>query len=51
VHDLRQWDILGIGPSVMRNLEGGPGGITLVAFGTPINEENDGEVVPGWWAG
>jgi hypothetical protein len=51
VHELRQWDILGIGPGVMRSLEGGPGGITLVAFGAPISEENDGEIVPGWWTG
>jgi hypothetical protein len=35
----------------MRNLEGGPDGITLVAFGAPIGERNDGEVVPGWWTG
>jgi hypothetical protein len=31
--------------------QGGPGGITLDAFGAPISEENDGEIVPGWWTG
>ena len=50
VHDLRQWDILRIGPGVMRNLEAGSDGITLIAFGAPIGEQNDGEIVPGWWA-
>ncbi len=50
VHDLRQWDILRIGPGVMRNLEAGSGGITLIAFGAPIDEQSDGEIVPGWWA-
>ncbi|HEU5244017.1 MAG TPA: hypothetical protein VFU33_06415 [Gaiellaceae bacterium] len=51
VRDLRQWDILRIGPGVMRNLEAGSDGITLVAFGAPLGEEqeNDGELVPGWW--
>jgi uncharacterized cupin superfamily protein len=50
VHDLRQWDILRIGAGVMRNLEAGSDGITLIAFGAPIGEENDGEIVPGWWS-
>jgi len=51
VHDLRQWDILRIGPGVMRNLEAGSDGITLIACGAPVGEENDGEIVPGWWTG
>jgi gentisate 1,2-dioxygenase len=50
VRDLQQWDILRIGPGVMRNIEAGPDGITLIAFGAPIGEQNDGELVPGWWA-
>jgi mannose-6-phosphate isomerase-like protein (cupin superfamily) len=49
VHELRRWDILRIGPGVMRNLEAGPDGITLIAFGAPLGETNDGELVPGWW--
>ena len=49
VHDLQQWDILRIGPGVMRNLEAGSDGLTLVAFGSPLGEQNDGEIVPGWW--
>ena len=51
VHDLRQWDILRIGPGVMRNLEAGSDGITLIAFGAPLGEQNDGELVPDWWTG
>ena len=50
VRDLRQWDILRIGPGVMRNVEGGPEGITLIAFGAPLGEENDRNLVPGWWS-
>ena len=50
VHELRQWDILRIGPGVMRNLEADSDGLTLVAFGAPLGEESDGEIVPGWWS-
>jgi gentisate 1,2-dioxygenase len=51
VHELRRWDILRIGPGVMRNLEAGSDGITLIAFGAPLGEKNDSELVPGWWTG
>ena len=50
VHDLQQWDILRIGPGVMRNLEAGSEGITLVAFGAPLGEKSDTEMAPGWWS-
>jgi mannose-6-phosphate isomerase-like protein (cupin superfamily) len=49
--ELRQWDILRIGPGVMRNLEAGPDGVTLIAFGAPLAEESDVEMAPGWWTG
>jgi mannose-6-phosphate isomerase-like protein (cupin superfamily) len=49
VHDLRTWDIVRVGPNTMRNFEAGPEGITVIAFGAPIGEQNDGEIVPGWW--
>jgi mannose-6-phosphate isomerase-like protein (cupin superfamily) len=49
IHELRPWDILRIGPGVMRNIEGGSEGITIIAFGAPISDENDGEIVHGWW--
>jgi mannose-6-phosphate isomerase-like protein (cupin superfamily) len=50
VHDVRQWDIVRVGPGVMRNPEAGPDGMTLIAFGAPLGEQSDGEVVPGWWS-
>jgi uncharacterized cupin superfamily protein len=50
IHELRQWDLLRIGSSVMRSFEAGPDGITLIAFGAPIGERNDAELVPGWWS-
>jgi mannose-6-phosphate isomerase-like protein (cupin superfamily) len=49
VHELRQWDLVRLGAGVMRNLESGPDGITLVAFGAPLGEKNDAEIVPDWW--
>ena len=48
--DLQTWDIVRVGPGVMRNFEGGPDGITYIAFGAPLAEESDGELVPGWWS-
>ena len=50
IRELRTWDIVRVGPGVMRNFEGGPDGITYIAFGAPLGEENDGEIVPGWWS-
>jgi uncharacterized cupin superfamily protein len=49
IHELRHWDIVRVGPGTMRNFEAGSDGITLIAFGAPIAEESDGELVPGWW--
>jgi len=50
VHNLRQWDIVRVGQGVMRNLEGGSDGITVIAFGAPLSEEDDSDLVPGWWS-
>ena len=40
IRDLRRWDILRVGPGVMRNFEGGPDGMTVIAFGAPLGEGN-----------
>jgi mannose-6-phosphate isomerase-like protein (cupin superfamily) len=47
--DLRQWDVVRVPPQTMRNFEGGPDGMEILAFGAPIGGESDGEIVPGWW--
>ena len=47
--DIRQWDVIRVPPPVMRNFEAGPDGLELLAFGAPLGDENDGEIVPGWW--
>jgi hypothetical protein len=46
---VRQWDVIRVGPETMRAMEAGPDGLELLAFGAPIAEESDGEIVPGWW--
>jgi mannose-6-phosphate isomerase-like protein (cupin superfamily) len=48
--DVRQWDVIRVPPQVMRNFEAGPDGIEVLAFGAPISEKNDGEIVQGWWS-
>ena len=47
--ELRTWDVLRVGPDTMRAFEAGPDGMEWLAFGGPISEESDAEIVPGWW--
>jgi mannose-6-phosphate isomerase-like protein (cupin superfamily) len=47
--DVDQWDVVRVGPGTMRNFEAGPHGLEVLAFGAPIDEQNDGEIVQGWW--
>ena len=48
--EIRQWDTVRVGPDTMRAFEAGPDGIELLAFGGPIAEESDGEIVQDWWS-
>ena len=50
IRDLRQWDIVRVGPGTMRNFESGSDGMTVIAFGAPLAEKNDAEIVPNWWS-
>ena len=47
--DVRQWDVVRVPPQTMRNFEAGPDGLEVLAFGAPISDESDGEIVQGWW--
>ncbi|MGE5691923.1 MAG: hypothetical protein ACM33B_15330 [Pseudomonadota bacterium] len=49
VREVTAWDVVRVGPDVTRNFEAGPDGLEWLAFGGPIAEENDAEIVPGWW--
>lgn len=53
--DLRTHDLLRVSPEAIRCLEGGPDGLTVIAFGAPRVEGQhagaDAEQLPGWWSG
>ena len=49
VHDLHQWDVVRVAPSVIRAFEGGPDGIEIVAIGADRPEGGDGEMVKDFW--
>jgi mannose-6-phosphate isomerase-like protein (cupin superfamily) len=49
VHELRKWDAVRMSPEVTRNLEAGPEGAELLAFGAPNTGLGDAEMQPGWW--
>ena len=46
--DLRRWDVVRVGPPVVRAFEAGPDGIEYLAFGT--HSEDDVKQTPGWWS-
>jgi mannose-6-phosphate isomerase-like protein (cupin superfamily) len=45
--DLSKLDAVRVAPEVTRNLEAGPDGMEVLAFGP--RHEGDSEVIPGWW--
>jgi quercetin dioxygenase-like cupin family protein len=42
LRDIRQWDVVRVGPEVVRAFEAGPDGLELVAVGGPKPEGGDG---------
>ena len=49
VVEVKQWDVIRVGPRVMRGFQGGPEGLEIVAIGGTRPDEGDGNIVPGWW--
>jgi uncharacterized cupin superfamily protein len=47
--ELSQWDAVRVPGDTMRNLEGGPDGAQVIAFGERAGQEAS-EMVPGWWS-
>ena len=47
VLDLAQWDAVRVDPERTRNLEAGPDGLDVIAFGAP--GVRDSEQFMGWW--
>jgi quercetin dioxygenase-like cupin family protein len=48
-HELRQWDVVRVGPSVVRAFEAGADGLDLVAVGGPKPEGGDGVLAESSW--
>ena len=46
--ELSPLDAVRMAPSVVRNLEAGPDGLEILAFGP--RHEGDAEMLPGWWS-
>jgi len=46
--ELAQWDAISVPGSAMRNLEGGPEGAEVIAFGERAGPD-DSTMEPGWW--
>jgi mannose-6-phosphate isomerase-like protein (cupin superfamily) len=49
VIDLKPLDAVRIHRETMRNIEGGPDGAELIAFGAPNTGPGDGPMTQGWW--
>ncbi|HEV2061956.1 MAG TPA: cupin domain-containing protein [Solirubrobacteraceae bacterium] len=50
VVDLRPYDAVRVAPGARRGLEAGPEAAELLAFGAPNTENQDAEMLPGWWS-
>jgi mannose-6-phosphate isomerase-like protein (cupin superfamily) len=46
--ELTELDAIRVSPGVIRQFEGGPDGLELIAVGA--RHDGDGEILPGWWS-
>ena len=46
--EVTELDAIRVSPGVIRQLEGGPEGIEVIAFGP--RHDGDGELLAGWWS-
>ncbi len=49
IHELRQWDVVRMSPSVVRALEAGEDGLEFIAIGSDRPEGGDGVQLPIEW--
>ena len=49
IRDVRQWDVVRIGPPIIRAFEAGPDGLELIAVGGPRPEGGDGVPTDAPW--
>lgn len=50
VVELKPFDALRVPGQLARGMEAGLDGVRLLAFGAPNTENNDAEMLPGWWS-
>ena len=48
--DLVEGDLVRVAPGVWRCTEAGSDGMTILAVGAPVSDENDAVLEQGWWA-
>jgi mannose-6-phosphate isomerase-like protein (cupin superfamily) len=46
--EISELDAIRVSPGVIRQFEGGPDGLELIAVGA--RHDGDGEIIPGWWS-
>jgi mannose-6-phosphate isomerase-like protein (cupin superfamily) len=49
IHELRQWDVVRVSPTVVRALEAGDDGLEFIAVGSDRPEGGDGVQAPVEW--
>jgi mannose-6-phosphate isomerase-like protein (cupin superfamily) len=49
IRDIGQWDVVRVGPGVVRSFEAGPDGLELIAVGGPKPEGGDGVISDSPW--
>jgi mannose-6-phosphate isomerase-like protein (cupin superfamily) len=47
--ELKQFDALRVPHDTVRNFEGGPDGVELIAIGEPNTGPGDANMTQGWW--
>jgi mannose-6-phosphate isomerase-like protein (cupin superfamily) len=50
VVDVKAWDAVRVPARAVHALEAGPEGLEFLAYGAPISQEQDAELVQGWWS-
>jgi uncharacterized cupin superfamily protein len=48
--ELGAWDAVRVPGEVARAMEAGPEGAEVLAFGAPNTDNQDAEMLPGWWS-
>jgi len=43
-------ELVDVAPGTIRAFEAGPDGLELLAYGAPLGEDSDAELMSGWWS-